>query len=128
MSDILNRNKSGILFFAKVLLFCSILTAGLLLLLSFFLYQFGWGEKAVSIAVILIYLIATFFGGWMAGGRMEKRKFLWGLLAGCLYYLLLSIVSAFAGGGGEENGKFFLTTFVLCAAGGMLGGMFSKGQ
>ena len=127
MNDVFNKNKAGIVFFAKLLLYCSILTGLLLLILAFLLYQFGWGEKAVSISVVLIYVLVTAFGGWMSGNKMEKRKFLWGLLAGCLYYALLAIVSAFAGGH-EEGSKFFLTTFVLCAAGGMLGGMFSKGQ
>ncbi len=128
MNGILNQQKGNLFFFAKTLLFCSILTGVLLLILSFALYQFGWGEKAISISVIFIYVAVTFFGGWMVGSKMEKRKFLWGLFMGILYYLLLALVSVLTVKEGTGSPNFFLTTFVLCGAGGMLGGMLAQGK
>ncbi len=96
----------------------------LLVILAFVLYKAGLGEKAVSIAVIAIYIVATVFGGWMSGKKMENRRFLWGALMGMGYFLVLTVVSLMAGGD-ISNGNTFVTTMILCAGGGMLGGMLS---
>lgn len=113
------------MFFMKVLLFQYILTGLLLALLAFLLYKMGLGENIVSIAIIVIYVVATVFGGWMTGKKMESRRFLWGLLMGCAYFLLLTIISFVAGGDNLQVSNSFWTTLILCAGGGMLGGMLS---
>lgn len=112
-------------FLLKSLLFSYILTGVLLVILSFLLYKLGLGEKVVAIAIIVIYVGATFFAGFMAGKRMQNRKFLWGLLEGVAYFLILAVISAFAGKEGMTLGRSLFTTFALCAGGGMLGGMLS---
>lgn len=110
-------------FLVKSLLFSYILTALLLAVLSFALYKLGLDEKTVSIAIIAIYVAGTFFGGFVTGKRMGSRKFLWGLLMGTLYFLVLAVVSLCVGKGSIELGSSFFTTLMLCAGGGMLGGM-----
>ncbi len=114
-----------VLFLLKCLLFSYILTAALLLLLALLLFKMGLTERIVSIAVIVIYVAATFFAGFVAGRKMKNRKFLWGLLMGCAYFLVLAVVSAIVNRSAAELGNSFFTTFVLCAGGGMLGGMLS---
>jgi len=113
------------IFLAKSLLFSYILTVILLLLLTFLVYRAGMTEKMASIAIIAIYVISTFFAGFITGKKMGSRKFLWGLLMGSIYYLVLLVLSLLFNHtpGGLENSV--ITTFVLCAAGGMLGGMLS---
>ena len=113
-----------IIFLLKTLVFQYILTGVLLAILAFVLLKTGLGEKAVSIAVIAIYIVATVFGGWMSGRKMENRRFLWGLLMGGGYFLVLALVSLMAGGD-ISGGNTFVTTLILCAGGGMLGGMLS---
>lgn len=112
-------------FLLKSLLFSYILTGVFLAILSFLLYKLGLGEKVVAIAIIGIYVTATFFAGFVAGKKMQNRKFLWGLLEGVAYFLILAVISAFAGEEGVSFGKTFFTTFALCAGGGTLGGMLS---
>ena len=112
-------------FLLKSLLFSYILTGVMLALLAFLLYKLGLGEKTVSVAIIVIYVAATLFGGFVAGKRMGSRKFLWGLLMGSAYFLVLTAVSLCVGGAGIDVGTSFFTTLVLCAGGGMLGGMLS---
>ena len=107
-------------FLLKSLLFSYILTGVFLAVLSFLLYKLGLGEKIVTIVIIGIYVIATFFAGFMAGKKMKSRKFLWGLLEGRAY-----LRSALAGKDGVTFGTSFFTTLALCAGGGMLGGMLS---
>lgn len=120
-----NTNEEGIpvIFLLKCLLFSYILTGGLLLLLALFLYRFGLSEKMVSIAIIAIYVAATFLAGLIAGKRMQSRKFLWGLLEGSAYFLVLVAVSLIVNHSISDVANGFFTTLILCAGGGMLGGM-----
>ena len=117
--------NSRILFLLKCLLLAYVLTGGLLMLLALLLYKFRLSEQVVSAAVILIYLAAVFPTGFLAGKRMEKRKFLWGLMAGMAYFAVMVLVSLAVNRQLQGSGTRILTTMVICGAGGMLGGMLS---
>lgn len=119
------EGKVPFIFLLKCLLFSYILTAVFLLLLALMLYKLGLTEKIVSIAIIVIYVAATFFAGMVTGKRMQNRKFLWGLLMGSAYFLVLVAVSLIVNHSAADLGGSFLTTLALCAGGGMLGGMLS---
>lgn len=114
-----------IIFILKCLLFSYILTGGLLLILALLLYRFGLSEKIVSIGIILIYIGATFFAGFVMGKKMRNRKFLWGLLLGSAYFMVLVMVSLVVNHSIGNLTNSFFTTMVMCAGGGMLGGMVS---
>lgn len=107
----------------KCLLGSYILTAVMLLLLAFLLFKMGLSESVVSMAIIAIYVISTFVGGFIAGKKLQSRKFMWGLLLGCSYFLVLAVVSVLVNQSVFELGESVLTTLILCSAGGMLGGM-----
>lgn len=113
------------IFVIKCMLGAYILTAGLLLLLAFILYRFGISEKVVSVCIIAIYIAVTFLAGLLAGKREGKRKFLWGLIMGVLYFGILTVVSLVVNKGVEDVAGNMLTVFFLCAGSGMLGGMIS---
>ena len=112
-------------FIIKCMLGAYILTTGLLLLLAFIQYRFGLSEKVVSVCIIAIYIVVTFLAGLLAGKREGKRKFLWGLLMGVLYFGILTAVSLVVNKGLEDVAGNMLTVFFLCAGSGMLGGMVS---
>lgn len=117
--------SSRITFILKCLLISYLLTTGLLLLLALMLYKFELSEKIVSICIIGIYILVTFFAGFLAGKREGSRKFLWGLLMGALYFAILAVVSIVTSQGiGEVSGNF-VTVLMLCCGSGMLGGMLS---
>lgn len=113
------------IFIIKCMLGAYILTAGLLLLLAFMLYRFGLSEKVVSICIIMVYIIVTFLAGLLAGKREGKRKYLWGLVMGVLYFGILVAVSLVVNKGVEDVAGNMMTVFFLCAGSGMLGGMVS---
>ena len=117
--------SSRITFVLKSLLFSYLLTAGLLLLLSLLLYRFSLSERIVSISITGIYIVVTFLAGFLAGKREGSRKFLWGLMMGCLYFLILALVSLIVNHGMSSLSTSLLTVLVLCAGSGMLGGMLS---
>ena len=112
-------------FVMKCMLAAYLLTAGLLLLLALMLYRFGLSEKVVSICIILIYIAVTFLAGFIAGKRAGEKKFLWGLVMGCVYFLILMAVSLIVNRGIEEPISRMATVFMLCSGSGMLGGMLS---
>ena len=109
----------------KNLLLAYLMTLIVLLVLAFLLYKVGLTEKAVSIAMILTYTGSTFLAGFLTGKKMGKMKFLWGLAVGTAYFVILVILSLIGGRAGTMFGKDFFTTLLLCAGGGMLGGMIS---
>lgn len=100
-------------------------TGVLLLILAFLLWKLNLKEGQVSVGITVTYLLSCFFGGWTAGRKLQKRKFLYGLLTGVCYFILLLAVSVLAKPGGSLNVQELLTSLILCSAGGMAGGMLS---
>ncbi len=125
--QILNREKTDkrALLLLGLLVFAYILTAVLLMGLAFLLYKFRLGENIINIAIVAIYVAVTFVTGFLAGKIIKIKKFLWGFLLGCGYFAILAVVSLIVGQQEAVVGNHLLTTFMLCAGGGMLGGMLS---
>lgn len=109
----------------KALLASYIVTGILLFVVTFFLYKFEWDEQMVTAGIIVIYVVSTFVGGFILGKIKKARKFLWGLVMGVLYFALLFLISFGVYRSFDGNGTDVITTLLLCAGGGMLGGMLA---
>lgn len=109
----------------KSLLCAYVLTGILLLILAGLLYKLNLDEGKVTAGIIVIYVLSTFAGGFIAGKLLKERKFLWGLTVGILYFGLLLLVSLGLYRSLQGGGADIMTTFLMCAGGGMLGGMVS---
>lgn len=109
----------------KALLCAYIVTGILLLVLTLLLYKAGLSEENVNAGIILTYVISTFSGGFVIGKLTRVRKFLWGLLLGVVYFVLLLLISLGIYHSLQSDLMNLTTTFLLCAGGGMLGGMIS---
>ena len=109
----------------KALLCAYIVTGILLLVLTLLLYKAGLSEENVNAGIILTYVISTFSGGFVIGKLARVRKFLWGLLLGVVYFVLLLLISLGIYHSLQSDLMNLSTTFLLCAGGGMLGGMIS---
>ena len=105
----------------KALMLSYFLTMLMLLGLSFGLYKFDLSEKTVRIGILAVYIISTFAGGFAMG---KTRKFLMGFMLGMLYFLLLLAISAGIYRS-VQGGMQMMIAWILCGAGGMLGGMVS---
>ncbi|MDE6674756.1 MAG: TIGR04086 family membrane protein, partial [Acetatifactor sp.] len=101
-----------VLFLLKSLLFSYILTGSLLLLLALLLYKADLSQKVVSICIIVIYVLATFFAGFITGRKLKNRKFLWGALMGAAYFLVLVVISLAVNRQPGVLSGSFLTTLV----------------
>lgn len=119
------RRSSVLLVLAKCLLAAYLVTGGCLLLLALLLYRLGLSESAVSIGIIIIYALACFLAGFLAGRAAAERRFFWGFLAGALYFAVLALVTLAVNHGFQDLGNHFFTTLMICAGSGMLGGMVS---
>lgn len=109
----------------KSLLCAYIVTGILLLVLTLLLYKAGLSEENINAGIILTYVISTFSGGFVIGKLTGTKKYLWGLLLGVIYFVLLLVISLGIYHSFQSDAMNLMTTFLLCAGGGMLGGMIS---
>ena len=107
----------------KSLLCAYVVTGIFLAALALLLYKAGLGEEMVNGGILLIYVISSFSGGFVMGKLTGNRKFLWGMLTGILYFVLLFVITLGMYRFVETAIVNLFTTFLLCAGGGMLGGM-----
>ena len=109
----------------KALLCAYVMTGILLLILTVLLYKAGLSEENINAGIILTYVISTFSGGFVIGKLAGVKKFLWGLLLGIMYFVLLLLISLGIYHSLQSDMMNLVTTFLLCAGGGMVGGMVS---
>ena len=107
------------------LLLSFVMTVLLILLLAFVMLQMQPDLKIAETGILVIYVLASFAGGWFCGRKAGARKFLWGLAAGILYFLILLATSVMGDRTLQSGITEGLTAFALCAAGGMCGGMLA---
>lgn len=119
------RKDAGVMWVLKSLLVSYILTGVLLLLLAVALYKLELNEKAVSAAIVAIYIVSTLIGGIIIGKFARVRRYLWGLGLGTGYFALLLLITLGVYRTLNGDAANLVTTFVLCAGGGMAGGMLS---
>lgn len=117
--------KSGVMRIFQALLVSYIVTGILLLVLAVLLYKLNLDKGKVTAGITGIYVVSAFAGGFLIGKAQKVRKFIWGLILGMLYFLLLVLVSVGVYHTLQGDTMQIVTTLILCAAGGMLGGMLS---
>lgn len=117
--------KNNLRILIRTIFITYILTAVLLLVLAFSLYQFHLMENQVNLGVNAIYIIVCLIGGILAGKAAKVRRFIWGLLTGCAYFLILLFVSFLVHKNIGSNINELLLIFAMCAGSGTIGGMIS---
>ena len=80
------ENKNIGISILKSLIFSYILTGIILCILAFIMYQTEVSTKVANLGVTFTYVAASVFAGFIIGKQMGKRKFLWGLAVGLLYF------------------------------------------
>lgn len=124
-----NEKKNPAMVMGITLMVMYMISGILLLLLALLLYNMELSEATVRIGVIATYIISGFAGGFLIGKQLQDKKYLWGLLAGGIYFVLLLVLSFLVKQGMGEPVIFdmvrILTTLALCAVSAMAGGMIS---
>lgn len=119
------RKESMLIPVLVILVTMYIITGMLLLLLAFLMYKMDLTEPVVNGAIIAIYIIAGFFGGFLMGKKVGVKKYLWGLLMGALYYGVLILVGLILHQGLGAEPVHLLSTMILCLLSATAGGMIS---
>ena len=114
-----------VIWWIKSLLASYIVTGILLLVLTFFMYKFELNEKIVSAAIDGIYVVSTLIGGMIIGKLTKSKRYLWGMVLGILYFVLLLLITLGVYRTLNGDSVSIVTSLILCAGGGMTGGMIS---
>ena len=114
-----------VIWWIKSLLASYIVTGILLLVLTFFMYKFELNEKIVSAAIVGIYVVSTLIGGMIIGKLTKSKRYLWGMVLGIIYFVLLLLITLGVYRTLNGDSVSIVTSLILCAGGGMTGGMMS---
>lgn len=119
------KKESMVIPVMVILVTMYIITGILLLLLAFLMYKMDLAEPVVNGAIIAIYIISGFFGGFLMGKKAGVKKYLWGLLMGALYYGILFFVGLLLHQGMDVDTVHLISTMALCLLSATAGGMIS---
>ena len=114
-----------VIWWIKSLLASYIVTGILLLVLTFFMYKFELNEKIISAAIVGIYVVSTLIGGMIIGKLTKSKRYLWGMVLGIIYFVLLLLITLGVYRTLNGDSVSIVTSLILCAGGGMTGGMIS---
>ncbi len=114
-----------VIWWIKSLLASYIVTGILLLVLTFFMHKFELNEKIVSAAIVGIYVVSTLIGGMIIGKLTKSKRYLWGMVLGIVYFVLLLLITLGVYRTLNGDSVSIVTSLILCAGGGMTGGMIS---
>ena len=96
-----------------------------IVILAFLLLIFQISEDMVDVGIIIIYILACLGNGIIIGKRTKMKKFLWGMLAGGMYFLVLLLMSVILQNSFGKEGRDIVTVLFICVGSGTLGGMIS---
>ncbi len=107
------------------LLFSYLITAFILLLLSFLMLKLNLPGAGISAGIIAAYIISNLIGGFLVGKKAEQRKFIWGFVLGVFYFVILMLVSLLMNRAEPLPLGNLFTALIICSMSGMVGGMLS---
>ena len=119
------QNEVWIMWMVKALLAAYVVTGILLIILALALYKFELNEKIVSAAIVGIYVVSTLIGGVIIGKLTKSKRYLWGMVLGIIYFVLLLLITLGVYRTLNGDSVSIVTSLILCAGGGMTGGMIS---
>lgn len=120
--------SATVLQFVKGVLAAYAVSAVVLLILAFLMFQWDVSEEVIRGGVIFAYVISCFICGMLVSKEHIGRRYLWGILAGAAYYVILLIVSMVCNRAVFTSIPGILPALFLCLSGGMLGGMMQAGK
>ncbi len=98
----------------------------LIIIFAFIAFKLNLSNEFINNLILIIYGISSFIGGAILGKNSDKRKFLWGLTAGIIYFLFILMISFISTGNIFDKNIYVLTKAFVSAICGMLGGMIIK--
>ena len=119
------EQKNNIFYLFRCLILSYIITFLILAVLALLLYKLSLGKGILSGILIVLYVAVNMLSGVLAGRHMKEKRYMWGLAVGNMYFAVLLLLTWFVPSVQFSLNSTLITTFLLCAGGGMLGGMVS---
>lgn len=125
MDNSIIRQNTKMFSLLKGLLFSYMITAFLIMILSFLMLKLDLSSMVISGGINFAYIVSAFVGGFFVGKKVEQKKFVWGLVMGVFYFVVLMLVSLLMNRVTPIPMGSLFTVFIICGLSGMLGGMIS---
>lgn len=92
---------------------------------SVIIWKTGVTAKSISMAVILVYVLSCFGGGFLLGKKREASKLIMGMLDWSCYFGILLLIGLAAGNTTLAGNSWIFSGGIVCAVAGMVGGMLA---
>ena len=119
-----NQLINNLKLFLVTTLAAMVIAAVLLVLAAFLLEKLGLSEGQVQLLVFAIYLLSALSAGLIAGKLQREKKFMWGALAGLVWFVVVLVASMSLNRMAIDTSGLF-PAIVCMVGGGMLGGMLA---
>lgn len=124
------EQKNPLVSMAVSIAVAAAMTLLLLLLLTVLLYNTNISRTLSGILMVAIYVLGPFAGAFVLGRRVKKKRFLWGLALGVVYFAVFVVISILCATSGTQETvlpgiRDYVEVLLAVLPGGILGGMFS---
>lgn len=119
------EQKNNLFYLLRCLVLSYIITFLALAVLALLLYKLSLGKGMLAGILIVLYVAVNMLSGILAGRHMKEKRFLWGFAVGSMYFGVMLLLTLLVPVAQFSFNSSLITTFLLCAGGGMLGGMVS---
>lgn len=102
-----------------------ICSAVLLAIMSIIIWKTNAGAGAASGCITVVYIISNFAGGFIAGKKSGKYKFLWGIAVSAAYFAIIVVAGVWFMGNALAVNPEIITGAMICIISGMFGGMLA---
>ena len=107
----------------KCLIVSYLVSGAGLLLLALLLLKYQLDERKVSAGILAVYILSGLSGGIYMGKTAERKRYLWGMILGSIYWGILMLLTIFSGAGTGSGVKGAFLTLLICAGSSTLGAM-----
>ena len=87
------------------------------------LLKYQLDERKVSAGILAVYILSGLSGGIYMGKTAERKRYLWGMILGSIYWGILMLLTIFSGAGTGSGVKGAFLTLLICAGSSTLGAM-----
>ncbi|MCT4598043.1 MAG: TIGR04086 family membrane protein [Vallitalea sp.] len=99
-----------------------IITIICVLILTFVVYKHELTDSQINIGRVIVIILATLITGLLSGKSIGKNKWMYGAIAGVIYFIIFVIVSLVVNKDSSISGDV-ISLFFMCVGGSTLGGI-----
>ena len=117
--------KKNIYYYLVVIGIMYIISALVLCIASAIIWKTKASVGAVSLSVVLAYILSNFIGGFHTGKKAQKHRFLWGMAVSAIYFVIIVLIGVWFMDSKVSVNTHLVGNALICIVSGMFGGMFA---